>query len=378
MDPLLDLRHCIRIACIRRCRYFIRHLSHYSDDKSGIVALLGNLSSLTVDEKLSCDVDVTMITEGFRIILVNKNYDWSNRPVVEEYIDQSLRLNQHDLTVSERRGIVELRRFLLTKLLPPRLRCPKSVAQFRSLVLHMMACLLGMEQVESEIAGLLGLDDLLEVLKALWTATKTLISDGNEAESLSHLLHCVSRVLGMPFVDSLDKSTQVSLSSPLLCWAQRRIFRSDHIPSKDCIKKEDQFAFYVCTFGILMERIARALICVDLELETELATVMLNGFPSDQEENRILVAPDASVESRTLGRQLVSLSTWLEVREKENAAPNVENIYNKDQKASLEPGPLQLSRADVSPRAKRDAEFFLNVVKTLTGFRVDDEDIALE
>jgi hypothetical protein len=55
----------------------------------------------------------------------------------------------------------------------------------------------------------------------------------------------------------------------------------------------------------------------------------------------------------------------------------VENIYNKDQKASLEPGPLQLSRADVSPRAKRDLEFFLNVVKTLTGFRVDDEDIAL-
>lgn len=364
--PMLDLRKCVKYACMRRSKEIVRHhlsLATTTDRRRGAIALVASVSSFASEATISSDKLVEIIAEGFRTKLDFVAESGSGRPIFEDYVDEIIINSQKELQNSEASrsqkllqdtGIRTLRRFVLAKVIPPRLRNNHVSDCTKASLVGLANRLLYIELDDSRASTCMSAESVLELhelLRSSWDVMYKYLYPGiGSADISSRALRCLSLVMALPLIGADGEPTQ-----SLLGWCQSSTKQVlDAGGNVSSLTRLELFACYVSTYATLAYHVATAL---GGEASPGTRSKMDRLFKSNEEPRQDLVnivTPSrAAVAIELLASQLQGLNTALLTGNKENTS-TPRNVYAKKPKTQSSDGMVAVVH-EVPPEVKREA-----------------------
>ncbi|KAI2510941.1 hypothetical protein MHU86_3413 [Fragilaria crotonensis] len=260
--PMLDLRQCVKLACLRRSREVIRHhlaLAPRADLQRGAIALVASASSFVGDATIPCEYVLDVIAEGFRMTSESSVSSAPGRPIFQDYVDEHVfRAIEAPRTSGAGKDalldnrIRNLRMFVLSKVIPSRLRSRSQSTQRAKAVLVGLANRLLYIEIDDLVATIgmtsesaLELHDLLTSLWEVMCESMKIIPES--CALLTSTLRCLSLIMTLPIIGIDGEATQ-----SLLRWSRlstkQSLYRGCTLPDKTSL---ETFACYLSTLAAL-------------------------------------------------------------------------------------------------------------------------------
>lgn len=376
--PMLDLRRCVKLACLRRSREIVqRHLSlaPRSDRQRGAIALIVSASSFVNDATIPCEYILDVVAEGFRTNSDSPLLSSPGRPLFQDYVDEHI-FNTKKESPAEG-GIGEtvlgnstrsLRIFILSKVIPSRLRNRSQVNDRTKASLAGLANrLLYIESDDFGASNGMNAESavgLHELLNSLWDVMCKSIEVGPTACALlASTLRCISLVMSLPIIGISDEPIQ-SLLRWSFVYTKHSIAGGGKLAGKTRL---EMFACYVSTFAALAFH-ATSFLCQPNTLSSVRLGLILKQAEGDIQGILLVSAPslDAS-DIVNLMSQLRGLDKAIDCKNNE-MRNEPRNVYIK---TANEIGSQNLPLLDqVSPEVRREAS---NLKAIIAGCNEIDE-----
>jgi hypothetical protein len=361
---MVDLCKCLRFACIRRCRETTRqHLAcgSIADGQRGAISLVASIRSLANEATIPNNEIIRYITSGFQTAFQPTLETSTSRPLIQCYTDTLVFHNSKgsdtEEVVAQREaedtGIRSLRRFLLTKVIPPRLLRENQSHTLKASLIELANALLHIELEELKTTSPLTVDDIIQLhglLRSSWeTLRQSLASPNSSADMMALTFRCFSLILVLPFSDDKGKRRQ-----PLLVWCQS--VQSTHNLEGET-SRLDLFSCYLLALVRVVFRIANATLSASAEARAEILTLILKSAlqPSPESSSR-----DAVPLEQSLVLRLLKLNDALLALRNESSLLS-KNVYMKRSK-DAEKYHIVSERFEPSACMKREAENLVAVV----------------
>lgn len=325
---MLDLRVGVKIACIRRCREIVNHLSISSDGRSGVIAMLISISSLN-NGRLSTEMATSLFSRSFY------SYDTRHEPgynllVFEEHVDKSMmRLTMFSREIA----LKELRKFLLTQVLPPRMRNARFALSCKLACVHLANKFLQKEMDEKIQRQFLNWNHIHGIMRSNWEVILEHLNAGNFSHDLiAQSFRCMSLVMGLPF-DCFGGTR----SRPLLHWCYgelRKLMAGDGFEQSQDFSDIHVFVFYTLTLAMIMKYLANIFVISSSETIRDKMYQVSKLAVSPMSGKDVIRLPSfTSFDIKTALQELHSCNKVL-LTNKDKATSIVENVYTKNTRTS--------------------------------------------
>ena len=363
--PMLDLRKCVKLACLRRSREVIRHhlaLAPTADRQRGAIALVASASSFVSNATIPCDYVLDVISEGFRIKSESSVSSASGRPIFQDYVDEHIfrakeaprAAGAGEETLLDNR-IRILRMFALSKVIPSRLRSRTQTTQgAKALLVGLANRLLYIEIDEMGRSTGIKAESALELhdlLNSLWVVIRESVKFGPESCTLlSSTLRCLSLIMTLPIIGINGQTMQSMLRWSRLSTNQT-LYHGCTLPDTTSL---ETFACCLSTLAALAFHVSSFLCQPSSRSSIHVARILEKADGETGEDVLHLTVPSLDAFAiESLVSQLGIVNKAIDCKNKNNGdVPR--NIYVKH--ANVMGGRSLLAALEqVSPEVKREA-----------------------
>mmetsp|Transcript_29753 Transcript_29753/g.43986 ORF Transcript_29753/g.43986 Transcript_29753/m.43986 type:complete len:274 (-) Transcript_29753:183-1004(-) len=257
----------------------------------------------------------------------------------------------------------ELRKFLLTQVLPPRIRNARVSFCSKVAYLNLANRFLQKEIDEKIQSDFLNWVHVHGIMSSNWTLMQQCLNAGNLPHDLvTQILRCMSLVMGLPFGFSGDVR-----STSLINWCYGVVTQLHNDGASEPLQEFADiqvFSFYTLTLVMVMKHLAKIFIGSSPESGREEVHKIskLTAIPMPSKDH-IRLPSVAPFDIETALSQLHSFNNVL-LAKRDNASSIIENVYSKNKKKASDNESIKAKEYEYS-KLQREARNLIAIISSV-------------